>query len=145
MKKIIAIIRNEKVEETKSALRKIDVKGITFLHVTGRGLQKGMIPSRRLPAGGCPPYIGRHPLLRQDDVPVSAHLTNRPTENERKPGFLPKRMLIIVANDSDVKPIIGVLIATNRTGCHGDGKIFVCPMISAIRVRNGEQGDSALV
>ena len=144
MKKIIAIIRNEKVEETKAALMKIGVNGVTFLHVTGRGPQKGMIPSR-LPAGGCPPYIGRHPLRTQNDIPVSAYLTSRPAENEKIPGFLPKRMLIIVANDSDVRPIINALIATNRTGCHGDGKIFVCPMISAIRVRNGEQGDSALV
>jgi len=144
MKKIIAIIRNEKVEETKSALMKIGVNGVTFLHVAGRGLQKGLIPSR-LPAGGCPPYIGRHPLRTQDDVPVPGHPASRPTENERESGFLPKRMLIIVANDSDVRPIIDALIATNRTGCHGDGKIFVCPMISAIRVRNGEQGDSALV
>ena len=54
-------------------------------------------------------------------------------------------MLVIVANDSDVRPIIATLIATNYTGHHGDGAIFVCPMISAIRVRNGEQGDSALV
>ena len=54
-------------------------------------------------------------------------------------------MLVIVANNSDVRPIIATLIATNYTGNHGDGAIFVCPMISAIRVRNGEQGDSALV
>ncbi len=144
MKKIIAIIRNEKVEETKSALMKIGMNGVTFLHVSGRGLQKGMIPSR-LPAGGCPPYIGRHPLRGQADVPVPGHTASRPAEIERDPGFLPKRMLIIVANDSDVRPIVDTLIATNRTGRHGDGTIFVCPMISAIRVRNGEQGDSALV
>ena len=61
MKKIIAIIRNEKVEETKSALMKIGMNGVTFLHVSGRGLQKGMIPVPA-PSGGCPPYIGRHPL-----------------------------------------------------------------------------------
>ena len=42
MKKIIAVIRNEKVEETKSNLEKIGITGVTYLHVTGRGLRDGM-------------------------------------------------------------------------------------------------------
>ena len=48
MKKIIAIIRNEKVEETKSNLEKIGVTGVTYLYVTGKGLRDGMVPSRFL-------------------------------------------------------------------------------------------------
>ena len=59
-------------------------------------------------------------------------------------GFLPKRMLIIIAPDCDVPSIVQTLIDANQTGRHGDGKIFVCPLISAIRVRTGEQGDEAL-
>ena len=144
MKKIIAIIRNEKAEETKSALTKLGVHGFTFLHVTGKGLQKGMILPR-LPGGDRYPYAGRHPL-QQDAVPARWHPTSsQPAEKERAYGFQPQRMLIIVANDGDVIPVIKTLIAVNQTGRHGDGKIFVCPMVSAIRVRNGEQGDSALV
>ena len=134
MKKIIAIIRNEKVEETKAALVKMGILGVTFLHVTGRGLKKGVILPR-LPGGDRYPYAGGHPLL-EDAVPV---------EKGKDTGFKPQRMLIIVAKDGDVIPIIETLIAINQTGSHGDGKIFVCPMISAIRVRNGEQGDSALI
>ncbi|HVP96903.1 P-II family nitrogen regulator [Methanoregula sp.] len=144
MKKIIAIIRNEKVEETKSKLEKLGVTGITFLHVTGRGERSGRIESR-LPGAEYHQYVGKHPLKLPEDVPVPADPVSRPAENEREPGFRPQRMLVIVANDSDVRPIIATLIATNYTGHHGDGAIFVCPMISAIRVRNGEQGDRALV
>jgi nitrogen regulatory protein PII 2 len=144
MKKIIAVIRNEKVEETKSNLEKIGVTGVTYLHVTGKGLRDGMIPSR-FPGSEYHPYGGRHQLRQLDDAPVSADPVCLPAEKEREPGFRPQRMLVIVANDSDVRPIIATLIATNYTGHHGDGAIFVCPMISAIRVRNGEQGDRALV
>lgn len=59
-------------------------------------------------------------------------------------GFLPKRMLIIVANDEDVSRIVQAIVTANQTGRHGDGRIMICPMISAIRVRTGEQGDRAL-
>ena len=144
MKKIIAVIRNEKVEETKSNLEKIGITGVMYLYVTGRGLQDGMVPSR-FPGSEYYPYAGRHPLMRWDDVPVSADPVCLPAEKEREHGFRPQRMLVIVANDSDIRPIIETLIATNYTGHHGDGAIFVCPMISAIRVRNGEQGDRALL
>ena len=144
MKKIIAVIRNEKVEETKSNLEKIGITGVMYLHVTGRGLRDGMASSR-FPRSEYYPYAGRHPLMLRDDVPVSADPVCLPAGKERERGFRPQRMLVIVANDSDIRPIIGALIATNYTGHHGDGAIFVCPMISAIRVRNGEQGDRALV
>ncbi|MFZ0006127.1 MAG: P-II family nitrogen regulator [Methanoregula sp.] len=140
MKKIIAIIRTEKVEETKYALKNLGVTGLTFLHVTGRGSSKSQFLR-----GKNPSYTVKGILQRRDVVHTLTDLDNRLAENERERGFSPKRMLIIVANDSDVRPIIDTLITTNQTGHHGDGKIFVCPMISAIRVRNGEQGDKALI
>jgi nitrogen regulatory protein PII 2 len=59
-------------------------------------------------------------------------------------GFLPKRMLIIVAYDEEVDRIVQGIVNANQTGRHGDGRIFICPMISALRVRTGEQGDKAL-
>ena len=43
MKKILAIIRDECTEKTKTALETIGIKGVTFLHVTGRGEQRGSI------------------------------------------------------------------------------------------------------
>jgi nitrogen regulatory protein PII 2 len=53
-------------------------------------------------------------------------------------------MLIIVAYDEDVTRIVQGIVNANQTGRHGDGRIFICPMISALRVRKGEQGDKAL-
>ena len=142
MKQIIAIIKNEKAEETKAALKLLGIKGATFLHVTGRGMPEGVSPARSLSEERPTPFRGEG----KDGLPVPRDAAPSPAP-KTKPGtgsFLPQRMLIIVANDGDVPSVIETLVAANQTGHHGDGKIFVCPMISAIRVRNGEQGDSAL-
>jgi nitrogen regulatory protein PII 2 len=53
-------------------------------------------------------------------------------------------MLVIVSDDEDIDRIVQAVVNANQTGRHGDGRIFICPMISAIRVRTGEQGDKAL-
>jgi nitrogen regulatory protein PII len=66
------------------------------------------------------------------------------SETEFAPGFLPKRMLLLVTYDEDVTRIVQAIVNANQTGRHGDGRIFICPMISAIRVRTGEQGNEAL-
>ena len=68
-----------------------------------------------------------------------------PPEKESGPGFLPGRMLVIIAPDNDVGSIVEAIVNANKSGQHGGGKIFVCPMISAVRVRTGEQGDKALL
>lgn len=59
-------------------------------------------------------------------------------------GFLPKRMLMIVAGNEEISGIVQAILNANQTGRYGDGRIFICPMIGAIRVRTGEQGDKAL-
>lgn len=41
MKKVEAIIRPEKLEDVKSALNKLDLKGLTVTQVSGAGNQKG--------------------------------------------------------------------------------------------------------
>ena len=40
--------------------------------------------------------------------------------------------------------VVETLIRINQTGAVGDGKIFVCPLENAIRVRTDEEGDEAL-
>ena len=142
MKTIIAIIRPERVGETRSALEAIGMKGITFLHVTGKGRQKGRIQTSELAGLLGREGTGRFPLQWDH-----THIKFSPGEQEEKEfelGFLPKRMLIIVVHDIDVSSIVQTIIHTNQQGHHGDGRIFVCPMISALRVRTGEQGDRAL-
>ena len=58
--------------------------------------------------------------------------------------FIPKTKLEIVAQDGDVKKIVDAIVANARTGEVGDGKIFIYPVESVIRVRTGERDGDAL-
>jgi nitrogen regulatory protein PII 2 len=144
MKEIIAIIRTDQVESTKSALEFISVKGITFFNVIGRGRQGGTIRVPD-PEGTLRREVGVY-LMQQRGIISDAddpkyHI---PVEKEIELGFLPKKMLMIVVNDDEVPLIVDTITQINRSGQKGDGKIFVCPMINAIRIRTGEHGNKAL-
>jgi nitrogen regulatory protein P-II 1 len=43
MQKIEAIIRPEKMDDVKNALTAVGVSGLNIVHVTGRGVQKGIV------------------------------------------------------------------------------------------------------
>ncbi len=58
--------------------------------------------------------------------------------------FLPKIKLEIVLPDAQVKNAIEVITKGAHTGKIGDGKIFVLPVETAIRIRTDEQGDAAV-
>jgi len=50
-----------------------------------------------------------------------------------------------MAYDQDVPRIVDAIMKANRTTNKvGDGKIFVLPVLDAVRVRTGEAGDAAL-
>lgn len=146
MKQIIAIISDERVEATKRALEAIGIQGITFLHVTGRGEQKGRISAREM--AGVLTRNTRMQLksaLPQNGLSESTHEETIPKNPEGRFSFLPKRMLMIIAIDTEINRIIQAIVNVNQTGRHGDGRIFICPMISALRIRTGEQGIHALL
>ena len=149
MKQIIALIRDERVEETKTALEVVGVRGVTFLHVTGRGQQRGKVSAREL--GGSLTRNMRLQLAEvrsdRDDSACSQDMefASPDPDKEFAFGFLPKRMLIMVSDDDQVEHIVQAIVSVNQSGRHGDGRIFICPMISAIRVRTGEQGEKALL
>jgi nitrogen regulatory protein P-II 1 len=58
--------------------------------------------------------------------------------------FLPKIRVEMVIADAMVDEVIEALVKSARTGKIGDGKIFVSSVEQSIRIRTGEQGDSAL-
>ena len=58
--------------------------------------------------------------------------------------FIPKAKLEIIADDTQVEPIIEAIMAAARTGKIGDGKIFVLPLDEIIRIRTGEKASSAI-
>ncbi len=63
---------------------------------------------------------------------------------EYKVDFLPKVKIELVAADGRLDDILGALSGAARSGKIGDGKIFVFPVEEAIRIRNGDRGETAL-
>jgi nitrogen regulatory protein P-II 1 len=58
--------------------------------------------------------------------------------------FLPKTMLEIVIADDEVARVVDAIAKAGKTGKIGDGKVFVMPCESAIRIRTGETDDQAV-
>jgi nitrogen regulatory protein PII 2 len=123
MKEILAVVRMNKMNETKRALADAGVASITARKVIGRG--KGKVDFM---------------LLKGAEQGYEEAI------NQLSPGpkLIPKRMLTIVVPDSKVQTLVDTIIKINQTGSPGDGKIFVMPVLDAVRVRTGEHGDEAL-
>lgn len=123
MKEILAVIRMNKMNETKQALADAGIASITARKVMGRGVGKVDY------------------LLLQ-----GAQAGYEEAINQLGPGpkLIPKRLLTIVVPDEFVATVVQTITKVNQTGSPGDGKIFVMPVKDSIRVRTGETGDTAL-
>jgi nitrogen regulatory protein P-II 1 len=58
--------------------------------------------------------------------------------------LLPKMRLEIVAEDENVERVVDAIVAAARTDKIGDGKVWVVPVESVIRIRTGERGADAI-
>ncbi len=116
MKEIVAVIRRGKVAETKKALEEAGYPSLTYQGAEGRGKQRGFLWE------------------------IDPQMPSEPEEAR----FLPKHVLTLLVPDADVNPVIEAIVQSNRTGYHGDGKIFICPLGEVTRVRTGEKGEAAL-
>jgi len=58
--------------------------------------------------------------------------------------LLPKIQIEIVSEDEQADMVVAQIIAANRTGEFGDGKIFVSPVEEVIRIRTGEKNLDAI-
>ena len=112
MVRIEAIIRPSRLDEVKSALDELGVRGISVTEIKGAGKQKGYTQH----------YRG----------------------SEYQVNLLPKVQLVVVVADAQQESVIGAIEGSARTGEIGDGKIFVTPVLEAIRIRTGERGDIAV-
>ncbi len=118
MKKIEAIIRENKFQNVKSALTKMGVKGMTTYAVRGRGDQIG--------EGG------------YEDVSYGGS-----TEEILEDGLIAKRKIEIVCIE-EVNKIVNSIAINANTGDLGDGKIFVSDISDVIRIRTEEHGQVAV-
>lgn len=123
MKEVMAIVRMNKINQTKRAL---SAAGITSLHAKdclGRG--KGVVETL---------------LLNNAEQEYEEAMTALGGEGR----LYPKRMLSVVVPDKLVKKVIDTIFTVNKTGKSGDGKIFVMPVMDSVRIRTGETGDETL-
>jgi nitrogen regulatory protein PII 2 len=122
MKEIIAIIRPKKVEPTKDALEKLGFPSLTAVSVIGRGRQRG--------------------IAAELNYEISPEMLSKEKSGGMK--YIPKRLITLVVEDEDVDEIIKEIVRVNQTAQIGDGKIFICPIENAVRVRTDESGAAAL-
>ena len=115
LKEIIAIIRPGKWPATSAKLAEAGIVALTRHRIYGRGKQRGL-----------------------------RYGSTAPGEEPAGISFLPKWMVHVVVEDSQVEAVVRALMEANRTGEIGDGKIFVCPVEEAVRIRTNETEEYAV-
>ena len=64
--------------------------------------------------------------------------------SEYQVNLLPKVQIVVVVADTQMDRVVEAIEGAARTGEIGDGKIFVTPVLEAVRIRTGERGDTAV-
>ena len=123
MREVMAIIRMNMMNKTKQALSDAGISSMTAKDVLGRG--KGLVDYHLL-EGAEKGYEEAISQLGQSQ------------------RLIPKRLLLMVVPEKLVQKTVKTIVAINRTGKSGDGKIFVMPVYGSVSVRTGEGGDGVL-
>ncbi len=58
--------------------------------------------------------------------------------------LVPKVRIEVLVEDDDADDVVEVLVKSAQTGRIGDGKVWVTPVDTVVRVRTGERGPEAL-
>ena len=70
------------------------------------------------------------------------------TENYRgaeyQVDFVPKLRVEVLVDDGQTDDVVDAIVAAASTGKIGDGKVWVVPVDTVVRVRTGERGADAL-
>jgi nitrogen regulatory protein PII 2 len=121
MKEVMAFIRLNKVNQTKSALAENGFPAFTCRKVLGRGkksVEFSLVEN----------------ILQEGELPLSP-LGEHLTESTR---LIPKRVITLIVEDDQVEKAVETIIRANQTGNKGDGKIFVLPVQENYQIRTGE-------
>ena len=63
---------------------------------------------------------------------------------EYQVDFVPKVRIDVVVSDEDVDKLVAAIVEAARTGKIGDGKVWVTPVETLVRVRTGERDADAV-
>ena len=116
MKMIIAMVQPFMLGKVTSALEEMEgFPGMTVSDVRGFGREKST------------PEAGARHRVIEDFV-----------------EYVKKARIEIVALDEMVEPIVETIVRVAHTGNRGDGKVFVWPIESSVRIRTGETNEAAI-
>ena len=99
MKEVIAIIRPEKLRETRNAVDALVTLETFSQRVLGRGRQAGLHNIQAVAQG------------RNAGI-----------------SYLSKQMITWLVPDENINDIVAAIMRVNQTDSFGDGKVFVCPV-----------------
>lgn len=140
MKEICAIIRRDKLQETKRALDEVGYPSLTIQSVEGRGKQRGdvacTLADMDLDGAAC-----NSTHVKVKPTPSTYALEHQITKVAQ---FVPKRMLTMVVPNEAVDTVVSAIIGVNKSGQPGDGKVFVCQIDEGLRIRTGEADNAAV-
>lgn len=123
MKEVMAVIRMRMMNKTKRALAEAGISSITGKDVLGRGNTRVDLS---LLDGASKGHEEAIALLGAGQ------------------RLIAKRMLSVVVPDKLVQKTVKTIVKANQSGQSGDGRIFVMPVMDAVRIRTGESGDAAI-
>ena len=123
MREIIAIIRPNKVSATRKALDRLGFPAMSVIPVFGRGKQRGIV----------------------DEVAVEISPAVRGQAGFKGMQYVPQRLISLVVPSAALDKVMNTIVKVNQTGQIGDGKLIVCPVENAVRVRTGEKGEAAIL
>jgi nitrogen regulatory protein P-II 1 len=63
---------------------------------------------------------------------------------EYEVDFIPKLRVEVLVDDEQTDEVVDAIVRSATTGKIGDGKIWVVPVETVVRVRTGERGKDAL-
>jgi nitrogen regulatory protein P-II 1 len=63
---------------------------------------------------------------------------------EYEVDFIPKLRVEVLVEDAREAEVVDAIVTSASTGKIGDGKVWVIPVDSVVRVRTGERGDDAI-
>ena len=72
------------------------------------------------------------------------HIEGLDWNTELNINLLPKTKIEMVVPDESAEDIVAAIIKVAKTGEIGDGKIFLSPVMDAIRIRTEERGKKAI-
>lgn len=58
--------------------------------------------------------------------------------------FITKVRLEVLVDEAEAEALTGVIVQAARTGQVGDGKVWIIPVDTVVRVRTGESGSTAI-